>query len=343
MFFEEHDVYICRADGYNTYRIPSIMKTDKGTLLAFCEGRVDNMDDHGTIHLLLKRSEDGGRTWSGASIVWSDGINTCGNPCAVQDSQTGIIWLGMNWNKPDVDSYAFFKKYDGRYVYITSSVDDGITWSKPKDITSIVKLPQWGWHATGPGVGIQLDSGRMIIPFNFSDAAGDLESCGSGVIYSDDHGESWNLGGYTDSIGLDECQVAQLSNGDVMLNARTSKGCVPYRRISISQDGGLSWNKVQADEQLPDQNCQGSLICLSDGTLVFSNPTGEDRTNLTIRLSYDNGQTWPVKRSLFESYAAYSCLCDLGDGKIGCFYERGVEFPYDRLSFASFDIEWLTS
>jgi sialidase-1 len=345
MDFEQNDIFISGTDGYHTYRIPSLLVTKSGTLLAFCEGRVHSTGDHGAIHLLVKRSEDNGRTWSGQSIIWEDGENTCGNPCAVQDSSTGTIWLAMNWNRPSADSYDFFHSCDGRYVYMTASNDDGLTWCKPRDITAEVKLRTWGWHATGPGVGIELktgaNAGRMLIPCNHSEAAGADDCCGSSVFYSDDHGESWRLGGYTASDGLDECQIVELNDGRIMLNARTSKQCIPYRRISISNDGGMTWSSVQADQQLPDLNCQGSIIHTPEGYLVFTNPVGENRTGLTIRVSTDNGATWPVSLCLYEGHSAYSSLTMLPDGRIACLYERGLQHPYENLTFAAFDIEWL--
>lgn len=347
MHVEQNDIFISGTDGYHTYRIPSLLVTKSGKLLAFCEGRVHSTGDHGAIHLLVKRSEDNGRTWSPQSIVWEDGINTCGNPCCVQDSTTGTIWLAMNWNRPSADSYDFFHAYDGRYVYMTASNDDGLTWSKPQDITSEVKLRTWGWHATGPGVGIELkrgsNAGRLLIPCNHSEAAGEDDCCGSSVFYSDDQGQSWRLGGYTASVGLDECQIVELNDGCVMLNARTSNGSIPYRRIAISTDGGMIWSDVRADQHLPDLNCQGSMICSPEGHLIFANPVGESRTGLTVRMCTDSGSTWPISRCLYKGHSAYSCLSILPDGRIACLYERGLHHPYENLTFVAFDTEWLRS
>ncbi|MFZ2655104.1 MAG: sialidase family protein [Victivallales bacterium] len=347
-----NDVYTSGKDGYAIYRIPSLLVTRAGTLLAFCEGRVDGWGDHGAIHLLVKRSEDNGRTWSKQTVVWEDGANTCGNPCPVQDAATGTIWLAMNWNKPEGDTHFFMHAPDGRRAFMTSSSDDGHTWTKPNDITADVKLRSWGWHSTGPGVGIMLKhgshAGRLLIPCCHSDAAGTDDSIGSNVIYSDDHGKSWHLGGLTASVGLNECQVVELDDGRVMLNSRTCLSDKPWRRIAFSADGGLSWSDVHEDRQLPDVQCQGSIIRSSDGRLFFSNPAGgkdpegsllpsyntPSRFRMSVRMSVDEGATWPVSHCLHGGPSAYSCLASLPDGQIGCLFERGSAHPYETITFA---------
>ncbi|MBM4029555.1 MAG: exo-alpha-sialidase, partial [Planctomycetes bacterium] len=155
------DVYVSGTAGYHTYRIPSLIVTKKGTILAFCEGRKNSRSDTGDIDLLMKRSADGGKTWSDAMLVWNDKGNTCGNPCPVVDQGTGVIWLLMTWNRGD-DNEAAIKAGTGkdtRRVFVSSSADDGATWTRPVDITASVKHKDWRWYATGPGVGIQLQRG----------------------------------------------------------------------------------------------------------------------------------------------------------------------------------------
>ncbi|MFZ2658109.1 MAG: sialidase family protein [Victivallales bacterium] len=356
------DVYTGGKDGYAIYRIPSLLVTRAGTLLAFCEGRVDNGGDHGTIHMLVKRSEDNGRTWSKQTVIYEDGTNTCGNPCPVLDTATGTIWLAMNWNKPGKDSYEFFHDYDGRHALMTSSNDDGRTWTKPNDITADVKRRSWGWHGAGPGVGIQLKrgphAGRLLIPCCYSEAAGADVCLGANVIYSDAHGQSWHLGGATASAGLNECQIVELGDGRIMLNGRTNISDKPWRRIAFSSDAGLSWSDVKEDRQLPDLQCQGSITSSSDGRLFFSNPIGipaqakapvpakevplEDlyiqstprRFRMTVRMSMDEGATWPVSHCLHEGPSCYSCLALLPDGRIACLFERGSKHPYEMITFA---------
>jgi sialidase-1 len=149
-------VWVSGQDGYHTYRIPSVVVTPKGTVLAFCEGRKTGRGDAGDIDLLLKRSTDGGKTWGRAQVVWDDAGNTCGNPCPVIDARTGTIWLLMTHNLgTDTEAKVVGGTSTGsRTVWVTRSDDDGATWAKPVEITKDVKKPGWTWYATGPGVGI---------------------------------------------------------------------------------------------------------------------------------------------------------------------------------------------
>src|SRR5262249_16932667 len=155
-------IFVAGQDGYHTYRIPSLLVTRKGTLLAFCEGRKTSRGDTGDIDLLLKRSYDGGKTWAKTQVVWDDGANTCGNPCAVLDATTGTVWLLLTHNRGS-DTEAMIvngTSHGTRTVWLTKSDDEGATWARPVEITPAVKKPDWTWYATGPGVGTQLKNGR---------------------------------------------------------------------------------------------------------------------------------------------------------------------------------------
>ena len=154
-------VYVSGQDGYHTYRIPSLLVTPRGTLLAFAEGRKQGSGDAGDIDLLLKRSPDLGRTWEAAQTVWDDGPNTCGNPCPVVDRETGTLWLLLTWNRGDDAEHQIIAQQsrDTRRVFVTRSTDDGLTWSAPREITGSVKLTNWTWYATGPGAGIPIEHG----------------------------------------------------------------------------------------------------------------------------------------------------------------------------------------
>ncbi len=332
-------------DGYFACRIPALLVTKAGTLLAFCEGRLYSGDDHGAIHLLLRRSEDGGQTWSRPQIIWEDGPNTCGNPCPVQDQTTGTIWLAANWNRAGRHSEEYFDAYDTRYVRLLASDDDGRTWSVPRDITPAVKRSNWGWYAMGPGIGVQLrmgpHRGRLVIPCNHTEFEPRPTRMYSHVIYSDNHGQNWQLGGSVPSGGFDECQAVELSGGRVMLNMRHCGSAPDCRGIAISVDGGLTWDAMRRDVTLvePAGGCQGSIIRLADGRLLFSNPASRNRERLTVRVSGDEGVSWAETAILYAGPSGYSSLCALPDGRIACLFECGTGHPYETLAFTAFSLE----
>ena len=192
-------LFVGGKDGYHTYRIPALAVSPRGTILAFCEGRKRSGSDTGDIDLLVKRSTDHGRTWSEQRVVWDDGGNTCGNPCAVVEHDTGTIYLLTTWNRGDDHESGIIKRAskDTRRVFVVSSSDDGLSWSAPREITADVKKVEWSWYATGPGSGIQIQrgpyKGRLIIPCDHIEAG--TKRYLSHIIYSDDRGVTWKLGG----------------------------------------------------------------------------------------------------------------------------------------------------
>src|SRR5690606_31178680 len=196
--FFERDVYVSGSEEYHAFRIPALAVTTKGTLLAFCEGRKTSLDDLGSNDLMLKRSADGGRTWQSLQLLHDEGEKTIGNPVAVVDRKTGTVWLIL--------------LREGRDVLVMKSDNDGRDWSKPVDITAQVKKPEWGFYATGPGVGIQIrhgaHKGRLVIPAYHRTTPDKSGPSTAHVFYSDDHGKTWQLGG---SAGLhtNECQLAE--------------------------------------------------------------------------------------------------------------------------------------
>lgn len=352
------DVFVSGTDGYHTYRIPSLFVTDKGTLLAFCEGRKAGRGDAGNIDLLLKRSRDGGKTWSPQQVVWDDGDNTCGNPCPVQDRETGTIWLLLTWNHGQ-DRESQIKKNtsrDTRRVFVAHSTDDGRTWSQPREITATTKRPEWRWYATGPGIGIQLQrgphAGRLVVPCDHSVVSpDDPTGYNSHVIYSDDHGHTWKLGGVI-RPAVNECQLVELTDGTLMINMRNYDRTQTSRAVATSNDGGATWSKVRHDPALVEPICQASFLRYTTAArhdrnrLLFSNPGhGRQgrRRDMTIRLSYDEGQTWPIQRLLWPGPAAYSCLGILPDGRMACLFEGGKQNPYERIIFTTFSRQWLTT
>ena len=192
------------SEGYNTFRIPSIITTDSGVVLAFAEGRKNSSSDSGDIDLVLKRSIDGGKTWGDLIIIRDDSTNVCGNPSPVIDRKTGKIFLLSTWNRGDDTESEIINmtSVDTRRVYVMNSIDEGLSWSKPIEITDKVKKPNWTWYATGPVHGIQIregsKKGRMIIPCDHIEA--NTKKYYSHIIYSDDGGSSWNIGGTTPPV-----------------------------------------------------------------------------------------------------------------------------------------------
>jgi sialidase-1 len=331
------DVFVAGRDGYHTFRIPAVVSTSKGTLLAFAEGRKAGRGDAGDIDLVLRRSSDGGATWGSLQVVWDDGANTCGNPCPVVDGES--VWLLLTHNLgEDKESAIIDRTAKGtRTAWITRSLDDGATWSPPRELTTAVKKPDWTWYATGPGAGIRMRSGRLVVPIDFVDA--EAKRGGSGVIFSDDRGETWTPGG-TLHPGVNECQVAELAGGFLHLNMRNYKTAERARAISISTDGGLTWGAIARDESLPEPQCQASLLRHSwkPSRLLFSNPAdAKSRVRMTVKSSADEGGTWSVVKVLHEGPSAYSCLVGLADGAAGCLFELGEKHPYEKIAFVRFN------
>lgn len=336
-------IFTAGEGGYHTYRIPSLLVTARGTVLAFCEGRKKGRSDTGDIDLLLRRSHDGGKTWGPVQIVWDDGDNTCGNPCSVVDRATGTIWLLLTHNLGrDTEAKIVDGTSQGsRTVWVSKSRDDGATWERPREITRDVKRPDWTWYATGPGVGIQTRTGRLVIPCDNKVVGNKARQ--SHVIFSDDRGETWKV---SDPIGpnCNESQVVELTDGTLLLNMRSYQAN-NRRRVALSKDGGQTWSRPTEDAALIEPVCQASLIRSpgKPGRLLFSNPASTKREQMTVKLSRDDGKTWPVARLLHKGPAAYSCLTMLPSGEVGILYERGSQSAYENITFARFGFGWLTS
>lgn len=346
-------VFVSGEGGYHTYRIPALAVTTRGTVLAFCEGRRESRGDAGNIDLLLRRSTDHGRSWGGPTVLWDEEGNTCGNPCAVVDHDTGTIWLLMTWNLGEDRESEIIAQTgrDTRRVFVTHSSDDGLTWAEPIEITSAVKQPDWTWYATGPGSGIQVrhgpHQGRLVIPCDHIEAG--TKHYYSHIIYSDDHGRTWRLGGSTPQHQVNECEVVELSGGKLMLNMRNYNRSQSARQIAFSDDGGLTWKDQRFDETLIEPICQAAIECFrwpedgnSTGVILFSNPASrKSRVNLTVRASFDDGLSWPRLRVLHPGPSAYSDLAVLDTGEIACLYECGSEHPYESIVIFAFPLDSL--
>lgn len=330
---EKTELFVAGEGGYRKYRIPALVASVRGTVLAFCEARRHTGEDYDEIDILVRRSTDGGRTWDASQLVVADGDRTCGNPCPVVDHRTGTIIL------------PFCK--DNQQVFVTRSEDDGITWAEPEEITESVKDPAWSFLGTGPGHGIQLRSGRLLVPSwcdsspgpitwrNPSPSIGKIQS--SFAIYSDDGGRTWQCGEEMTADASDECAAVELEDGTVYMNMRSrqDRRCRAFAR---SVDGGRTWSTVEYDPSLPEPSCQGSLIRLDEHRVVLSHLSStRERTHLTIRVSSDECRTWPFVRVLEAGTAAYSDLA-VAEGHVLCLYEAD---SYERLILARFTPNWL--
>ncbi|HTL28817.1 MAG TPA: sialidase family protein, partial [Tepidisphaeraceae bacterium] len=238
-----------------------------------------------------------------------------------------------------------------RCFYLHSN-DDGKSFSEPIEITQTFEgfrdRYNWGVIATGPGHGIELKSGRLVVPIWMSTGKnGHSPSC-IGTIYSDDAGKTWHAGDIVAGgpmTGLDnpsENILVELSDGRVMMSIRHNSE--PHvRAISISPDGATKWSEIKLDKQLPDPICMASLVRFDPETILFSNPNNanRDRKNLTVRLSNDDGKTWSLARTLEMGPSGYSDLAVGTDGTIYCFYERGEKKAAEKLTLARFNLDWM--
>ena len=334
-------------DGYQCYRIPAIIKCKNNDLLAFAEARKNGCSDTGDIDLVMKRSKDNGKTWGSLVMIWDDSLNVCGNPAPVLDEKTGNLHLLLTWNLGDDHESEIIAQtsIDTRRVFVLISKDHGNNWSTPREITTTTKNPSWSWYATGPGSGVQINkgeyAGRMTIACDHIEA--ESKKYYSHIIYSDDAGENWHLGGTTPKDQVNECEVAELSDGSLLLNMRNYDRDQKFRQTAVSNDGGLTWSDQKHDIGLIEPICQASMQSLQvegEYILAFSNPASQDsRSKMTIRLSVDDGVSWNSSLQMSANPAAYSDLVQIKNRELGCLYETGESSPYEQIVFSSLSIQ----
>jgi sialidase-1 len=330
------EVFRAGQGGYSSYRIPALVRSAKGTLLAFCEGRRNSAADSGDIDVLLRRSFDGGKTWQPVQTVADKGTDTIGNPAPVVDRKTGAILLLLTSNPGTATERQITgATAPARTVWIARSTDDGGTWSAPVEITSQVKRPEWTWYATGPGNGIQLRSGRLVVPCDHNRR--DDNSRHSHLIYSDDHGATWHIGAVAEEK-TNESAVAERHDGSLLLDMRSYHG-KNRRAEQVSRDGGITLEPLTLVDALIEPVCQASLISAGGRQLLFSNPASTKRENMTVRWSGDDGNTWSSSRVIHSGPSAYSSLAMLNGRSVGLLYERGEKTPYEQISFTRLDVK----
>lgn len=343
---EVSDVFRAGEDGVHTYRIPALCVTAEGTLLAFCEARQTGSGDAGDIDLVVRRSTDGGETWGRSITVWDDGANTCGNPTPVVHRRTGRVLLPMTWNLgTDLERQIIQgTSAEPRRVFMTHSDDDGISWAEPREMPHL-RREHWDWYATGPGNAIELTRGpfrgRIVVPANHSDTASRGHFYRAHVFYSDDGGVSWALGGVV-GPATNESAVAELSDGSIMLNARSYAGA-NRRAVAISRDGGASWSEPRLHHALIEPVCQASMLREhfasgpGKGLLLFANPASTTaRERLTLRASRDDGEAWDVAGTVYAGSSGYSSLAVLTDGTVAVLFERDGA---SKISLARIDLK----
>lgn len=365
------DVFTTGANGYAMYRIPGIIVTPKGALLAYAEGRKNSSSDWADIDIVVRRSEDGGATWSGQQVIGRLPGAVTQNPAAARLARpAGHI----TYNNPV--AFADRKKGLVHFLYCVEymrafymrSEDDGKTFSNPVEITATFDKfrPEYNWKviATGPGHGIQLKNGRLLVPVWLSTSETNPHKPSvAATIYSDDHGKTWQRGEIAvpssgEIVDPSETVAEQLSNGRVMLNARTISP--RHRRVVvISKDGARNWSAPRFQDELVEPVCFGSLVRHSGKKLLFVNPDNllrgavegapgqsRDRRNLTVRLSEDDGNTWKAKKVIDPGWSGYADINTGPDGAIYVLYERGSpgdpRLQIAALTLVRFPLSWVT-
>ena len=350
-FLEKTDLFTARSEGFHTFRIPLIVVSKKETILVFAEARkLDS--DWAASSIVMRRSFDDGKSWEPLKVIVSDDKKPTHNPVAIVANNSNTIH--------------FLYCYNYKNAFYMQSNDDGETFSEPKEITQVFDAFKSEYKfrilATGPGHGIQLHNGRLVVPVWLARRHIHRPSVIS-VIYSDDDGIKWQPGEIIKGslVNPSETQAIQLADGKVLLNIRNETE-ISRRAVAISKNGIDNWTDPVFDHALVEPTCCASIIRFTNSKkedknrIIFSNPDsleGEPfvfnmrpRKNLSVKLSYDECKSWAVNKVLEPGMAGYSDLAIGKDYAIYCFYERGHttknDFDTASLCVARFNIEWLT-
>lgn len=360
-------------DGAHTYRIPGLVTTNEGTLIAVYDIRYNNSKDlQEDIDVGLSRSTDGGQTWEPMQVIIDMGewgglpeyLNGVGDPSVLYDHTTGTIWVAGLWTHGfSRDQMAWWASKPGMspeetgQVVLVKSTDDGLTWSEPINITQQIKDSAWQLVLQGPGRGITLEDGTLVFPAQFKADIGEKALDGgqytshSTIIYSQDGGKTWHTGTGA-KPNTTEAQVVQLSDGSLMLNMRDDlnrkvKDEHNGRAVATTTDLGKTWSiHPSSNSALIEPNCMAGLIATDmewDGeqkqVLFFSNPADKyKRINMTLKTSLDEGMTWPEKYHILlneNGGFGYSCLTMVDDQTVGILYEGVRNLYFQKVGAAS--------
>lgn len=363
---------VLRAHGQDktdTYRIPGLITTNKGTLIAVYDNRYNNSKDlQEDIDIGMSRSTDGGQTWQPMRVIMDMGeyggrlqrLNGAGDPCVLFDDKTNTIWVAALWMSGATEkdmlwwaSKPGMKPEETGQFMVVKSTDDGLTYSQPINLTSQIKDPAWQLLLQGPGRGITMTDGTLVFPAQFKADLGTKAidggqySCHSTIVYSKDHGKTWHIGTGAKS-NTTESQVVQLADGSLMLNMRddrnrADKGLTNGRAVATTTDLGKTWTTHStSNSALQESNCQASIISTDlvisgnkQQVLFFSNPNSKtDRSHMTIKASLDGGLTWPEAYQVelnAENGFGYSCLSLVDNHTIGIVYEGVKELYFQKI------------
>ncbi len=323
------------------YRIPALIVTPNDVVIAICDARAGNGQDlPNDIDIVMRRSTDSGETWSKPTVIADFGKQGVGDPSLLVDQSNGRLWcfftyapdgVGVKTSKPGILEGTF-------QLHMMYSDDDGDTWSTPRNLNKAVKNPTWDAVWSSPGLGYQDSSGRLYFPLSRKSD----DTFYSHFIYSDDHGESWSMSNAVHEK-CEEWMLVQRSNGDLVANMRNHLE-QNRRAISISSDQGSTWKEFKLDDELLSPVCQACLTWYDykdERYLLFSNPTSTQRERLSLKLSKDEGETWPYEKVIHPGPAAYSCMAVLPDGSIGILFEGGDKTPYQKIIFRKFTLKEL--
>ena len=329
-------------DGVAAYRIPGLVTTKKGTLVGVYDIRHDSSRDlQGDIDVGVSRSTDGGRTWEPMTVAMDLGewgglpqkLNGCGDPCILVDEVTGDLLVFAAWTHGGEAGKAAWWAAGSGFAPATTpqllmvrSTDDGLTWSEPSNLTRQVKQEAWNFTFEGPGRGITMEDGTLVVPFQHQEPEPDRTPA-AGIMYSLDRGITWRVHEYA-KINTTESQVVEVEPGVLMLNMRDNRGT--GRAVYVTEDLGRTWTPHVSDGQLVEPVCMASLLkvkaadnALGRDILLFSNPAdAKERKDITIRMSLDGGRTWTRKCLLDEGDGwGYSCLTMIDKNTVGILYE----------------------